>query len=105
MPKRTSDPQYRKNRAELLQNNPECALCGKPGADTADHIIPYDAGGSDDLSNLRPAHRACNSRAGAAYVNRKRAIQQQQRNQAVNKKPPENVFLKTEFMPDRKSVV
>jgi hypothetical protein len=99
MPKRTSDPQYRKNRAELLQNNPECALCGKPGADTADHIIPYDAGGSDDLDNLRPAHRACNSRAGAAYVNRKRAIQSQQRNRAVNNKPPENLFLKTESLP------
>ena len=99
MPKRTSDPQYRKNRAELLQDNPACALCGKPGADTADHIIPYDAGGSDDLENLRPAHRACNSRAGAAYVNRKRAIQSQQRNQAVNGKNTETFFEKTKLLP------
>ena len=91
---RTANPEYRKNRATLLQDSPACALCGRPGADTADHIIPYDAGGSDDLDNLRPAHRSCNSRAGAAYGNRKRAIQAQQRNQAVNGQTPKTFFEK-----------
>lgn len=37
-----------------------CHLCGEPGADTADHILPRSAGGDDSLDNLRPAHGPCN---------------------------------------------
>lgn len=33
-----------------------CWLCGRPGANTVDHIVELDEGGSNDLSNLRPAH-------------------------------------------------
>ena len=65
MSKRTADPTYRRNRATILQDNPPCHLCGQPGADTADHIIPYALGGTHELDNLRPAHHRCNSRAGA----------------------------------------
>jgi 5-methylcytosine-specific restriction endonuclease McrA len=41
-----------------------CALCGRPGADTVDHIIPRSRGGTHEDYNLRAAHRACNSRRG-----------------------------------------
>ena len=41
-----------------------CHLCRKPGADTADHLSPRAAGGSNTLGNLRPAHRACNTARG-----------------------------------------
>ena len=41
-----------------------CHLCGKPGADTADHIIPRSRGGDNSLENQRPAHRSCNSSRG-----------------------------------------
>lgn len=41
-----------------------CWLCGLPGADTRDHVRPISKGGTNDPSNLRPAHRACNSRRG-----------------------------------------
>ena len=41
-----------------------CPWCGRPGADTADHVIPKSRGGLDDLDNLRPAHRCCNVRRG-----------------------------------------
>lgn len=41
-----------------------CHLCGRPGADTADHIIPRASGGDDSLDNMRPAHKSCNSARG-----------------------------------------
>ena len=41
-----------------------CHLCGEPGADTADHIVPRSAGGDDSLANLRPAHGPCNFARG-----------------------------------------
>lgn len=43
-----------------------CHLCGQPGADTADHVIPRSVGGSDALSNLKAAHRRCNLVKGAS---------------------------------------
>ena len=42
-----------------------CHLCGQPGADTADHIVPRSHGGDDSLGNLRPAHGSpCNYSRG-----------------------------------------
>ncbi|MGB3604228.1 MAG: HNH endonuclease [Gordonia sp. (in: high G+C Gram-positive bacteria)] len=41
-----------------------CHICGLPGADSADHVIPRSLGGPDTLDNLRPAHLACNQRRG-----------------------------------------
>lgn len=39
-----------------------CHLCGRPGATTADHIVPRSKGGAPfDLANARPAHHHCNS--------------------------------------------
>ena len=43
-----------------------CHLCGGTGATSADHLIARSAGGSDDISNLRPAHLKCNQTRGAA---------------------------------------
>jgi 5-methylcytosine-specific restriction endonuclease McrA len=59
-----------------------CHLCGKEGADTIDHLVPRSVIKELDLpmslfdvDNLRPAHRACNSKRGkkAAPVRRLRA--------------------------------
>jgi 5-methylcytosine-specific restriction endonuclease McrA len=41
-----------------------CHLCRRPGADTADHLIPRSKGGDDSLDNRAPAHHACNSLRG-----------------------------------------
>ncbi|AKI28641.1 hypothetical protein GMA5_27 [Gordonia phage GMA5] len=41
-----------------------CHLCGRPGASTADHVIPRSRGGRDALDNLRPAHLSCNQSRG-----------------------------------------
>jgi 5-methylcytosine-specific restriction endonuclease McrA len=42
-----------------------CWVCGEPGADSIDHVVPISEGGTHTLDNLRPAHRACNSRRNA----------------------------------------
>lgn len=41
-----------------------CYLCGKPGANTVDHVIPFIKGGTNDIENLRPAHEDCNEKKG-----------------------------------------
>jgi 5-methylcytosine-specific restriction endonuclease McrA len=41
-----------------------CWLCGRTGADSADHIVRVRDGGSDDLANLRAAHWSCNRERG-----------------------------------------
>lgn len=46
--------------AVLAEYGTVCHLCGMPGADSPDHVIPRHLGGSDDLANLRPSHRSCN---------------------------------------------
>lgn len=79
----TNDPTYRRNRLTLLSDNPPCYRCGKP-ADTADHIIEVDRGGTHDMDNLRPACRRCNSQTGAVYKAKRDALRIQQRNEAVN---------------------
>ena len=45
-----------------------CHLCGRPGADSADHLIPRSLGGLDTLDNLRPAHLSCNQSRGAGTL-------------------------------------
>lgn len=57
---------YRKARAALLARSTTCWICGREGADTADHVVPLiDGGHPTSLLNMRPAHRSCNSRRGA----------------------------------------
>ena len=41
-----------------------CGYCGAWTALTADHRIPLVRGGSNDVTNLIPACRICNSRKG-----------------------------------------
>jgi len=91
---RTRDAaEYLRNRDIVLASHPECALCGGrrgpmifegdldirrwwllPMAATADHIVPVSEGGSNALSNLRPAHRSCNSKR-----NRFKSLEEQPR--------------------------
>jgi 5-methylcytosine-specific restriction endonuclease McrA len=45
-----------------------CSLCGKPGANSADHVIPRSRGGSHADTNLRAAHLRCNQVKGTRGV-------------------------------------
>jgi 5-methylcytosine-specific restriction endonuclease McrA len=66
------DSEYDRNRAELVRRtkayNLPCWLCGLQFAPnelvTADHVRSRVHGGSNALSNLRPAHARCNSSRG-----------------------------------------
>lgn len=65
--------EYRKNRGHTLSVSTVCVLCGKPGANSADHILARDDGGDNSLFNLCPAHLSCNS------SRQKRALSLEQR--------------------------
>ena len=71
---------YKRNRAAILTGQPTCHICGQiidtslaywitkpdgrrtinPMAGTADHVEAFAKGGSDNRSNLKPAHAGCN---------------------------------------------
>ena len=84
----TQDPIYRANRKLLLQDGPDCAIgldCCTRIATTADHIIAVSEGGSDELENLRPACRPCNSSLGASLGNKQRSKAYRIVNEPVDK--------------------
>ena len=62
-----------KTRRKVLRNSSTCYVCGQPGADEVDHIIPRFRGGSDSIENLRPVHVNCHARKSAAEGHARRA--------------------------------
>ena len=59
---------YGRDAKRVRETAVVCHLCGQgPRPDdpfVADHIIPRAYGGTDDPTNLAPAHRSCNGRKG-----------------------------------------
>ena len=51
-------PQYRAALATVKATRPTCGICGHPGADTLDHIIPISQAPdlARDPGNWQPAH-------------------------------------------------
>jgi 5-methylcytosine-specific restriction endonuclease McrA len=45
-----------------------CTYCGSPDNITVDHAIPLTRGGTNDLENLTPACKPCNSSKGNKLV-------------------------------------
>ena len=58
---------WRRLRAAVLKrDHGVCYVCGKPGADQVDHVIPYSLGGPSEEWNLRAVHRKpCHSTKSA----------------------------------------
>lgn len=77
MPKRTGRPWQRTKARIIRRDRGICHLCGQPGADTADHLIPYSQGGTDAPSNLAAAHHTvwphCNMIRGDRSIEAARA--------------------------------
>jgi len=59
---------YQKRRAEILSKNPKCYICGKPGADSVDHVPSRQ----DPNAKLRACHLSCNSARGVRQREAKR---------------------------------
>lgn len=45
-----------------------CVKCGATGPLSVDHVVPLSRGGSNDVSNLQPLCRSCNSRKHTKIV-------------------------------------
>jgi 5-methylcytosine-specific restriction endonuclease McrA len=62
---RNADAKRAAYRSPVYRSVPRgglCWICGQPGSDTLDHVVPLaddPSGGGPD--NWRPAHRRCNS--------------------------------------------
>ena len=48
----------------ILRADDTCWICHRPGATTIDHLVPLQLGGTNDPTNLAPAHVGCNSARG-----------------------------------------
>ena len=58
---------HQRHRERVMRaHNGVCHICGEGAADAMDHIVPVSWGGSDDPSNLAPAHTSCNTAKGDA---------------------------------------
>ena len=47
---------------KIKEFNNRCAICGGKKKLTKDHIIPLSKGGTDDIDNIQPLCRSCNSK-------------------------------------------
>jgi 5-methylcytosine-specific restriction protein A len=62
-------------RAVLERDRGICYRCGRPGADTVDHIRSVARGGDHSMNNLAPVHDRTPPHCHRAKTNRERAGQ------------------------------
>ena len=70
------NPEYLKNRGVVLREQPICTVCNRQPSTQVDHIIPVDAGGEHDLTNLRGICAKCNNTLGHRYVKQRNELKQ-----------------------------
>jgi len=50
-----------------------CVKCGSVGRLTVDHVLPLSQGGTNDIHNLQPLCRSCNSLKGIQHIDYRQA--------------------------------
>lgn len=66
--------QQRRAAHVMRRDNAICHVCGKPGADEVDHVIPLAEDGADHVTNMAPIHgKPCHKNKTAAEAARARA--------------------------------
>jgi 5-methylcytosine-specific restriction endonuclease McrA len=84
-----NDANRKRMRARIAATRAACHICGgaidytlsrdEPRSFVIDHVVPLHRGGADELSNVKAAHRACNStkraRLVAPIVKRSRSLE------------------------------
>ena len=76
-----SGSRQQKNAAHVMyRDDGVCHVCGQPGADEVDHVVPLAEGGDDHVSNMAPIHaRPCH--AEKTQLEARRARERNQRAQ------------------------
>jgi 5-methylcytosine-specific restriction endonuclease McrA len=74
MPQRNDRALRRKYAPRIIRRDGGiCHLCGQPGADSIDHLIPESHGGATTPPNLAAAHLRCNQIRGNRTIEAARA--------------------------------
>lgn len=62
---------YKQWKSLKEEHGGRCSLCGKETILTKDHIIPISKGGTDDIWNIQPLCRSCNSSKKDKFIGSK----------------------------------
>ena len=73
MSNRHHDREYQNNRGAILREQPICTVCNRQPSTQVDHIIPLDAGGGHEHTNLRGICAKCNNTLAHNYVTQRNA--------------------------------
>lgn len=84
----TKGPRWEATRARVVRRDGGiCWICGQPGADSADHVIPLAYGGTSDDDNLRAVHHKVEPRCN--IVKKHRTVDYARERLGLNTRRPE----------------